>query len=72
MRVETDISELSTSGVLLMKYKDEKWRLVVFILKLLNKVERNHKFHNKEMLVIIRYLETWRYFWKGAKGQFEI
>jgi len=24
MRVETDASELSTSGVLLMKYKDEK------------------------------------------------
>jgi len=72
MRVEIDVLQLSTSRVLLMKYKDKKWRLVAFISKLLNEVERNHKFHNKEMLVIIRYLETWRYSWKEAKDQFEI
>jgi len=58
MKVEADILELSTSGVLLIKYKDERWRLVAFISKLLNEVERNYKFHNKEILVIIRYLET--------------
>jgi len=72
MKVEIDILKLSTSRVLLMKYKDEKWRLIAFISKLLNEVERNHKFHNKKILIIIRYLETWRYFWKEAKGQFEI
>jgi len=40
-----------------MKYEDEKWRLVVFISKSLNKAERNYKIYDKEMLVIIRCLE---------------
>ena len=41
-----------------MKYKNEKWRLVAYISKLLNKVKRNYKIYNKEILTIIRYLET--------------
>jgi len=40
-----------------MKYKDKKWRLVAFISKLLNKAERNYEIHDREMLVIVRYLD---------------
>jgi len=38
----------------------------------LNEAERNYKIHDKEILVIIRCLEAWRYFLEEAKGQFEI
>jgi len=41
-----------------MEYDDRLWRLVVFLSKLLNEIERNYKIHDKEMLVIIRGLEN--------------
>ena len=53
IRVEVDVSDSTMGEVLLMKCEDKKWRLVAYILKLLNKAERNYKIHNKEMLVII-------------------
>ena len=53
MRVEVDISDFATGGVLLMKCEDEKQRLVTYISKSLNEAERNYEIHNKEMLVII-------------------
>jgi len=72
MRVEADVSDFATGGVLSMKYKDERWRPVAYISKLLNKAERNYEIHNKEMLAIIWCLEAWRHFLEGAKDQFEI
>jgi len=35
-RVEADVSNYATGEVLLMKYSDEKWRLVAFISKSLS------------------------------------
>jgi len=58
MRVEADISDFATEGVVSMKCENEKWRLIAYILKLLNKAERNYEIHDKEMLVIIRCLEV--------------
>ena len=72
MRVEADVSDFAIGGVLLIKWEDERWRLVVYISKLLNKAERNYEIHDKEMLVIIQCLEVWRHFLEGAKNQFEI
>ena len=72
MRVEADASEYATGGVLSMKCEDEKWRLVAFISKLLNEVERNYEIHNREMLAIIRCLDEWRYLLEGAQSKFEI
>jgi len=57
IRVEADASEYAIGEVLLMKYKNEKWRLVTFISKSLNEAERNYEIHNREMLAIIRCLE---------------
>ena len=45
MRVEVDTLEYAIE-VLLMRYKDNKWRPVAFISKLLNKVKRNYKIHD--------------------------
>jgi len=58
IRVETDASDYATGGVLSTKCEDGKWKLVAFISKLLNTIERNYKIHNKEMLAMIRYLEA--------------
>jgi len=72
MRVEADTSDYETGGVLLIKCKDGKWRPVAFISKSLNAMEQNYKIHNKEMLVVIRYLEAWRHYLEGAKLEFKI
>ena len=71
-RVEADTSNFATRGVLSIKCEDNKWRPVAYISKSLNKAEHNYKIHDKEMLVVIRYLEAWRHFLEGKKGKFEI
>ena len=45
---------------------------MVFISKALNETERNYEIHDKEMLEVIWYLETWRHFLEGAKVKFKI
>jgi len=72
IRVEANVSDFATGGVLSMKCEDERWRPVTYISKSLNEAERNYKIHNKEMLAIIRCLEAWRHFLEGAKDWFEI
>ena len=67
IRVETDVFDFAIWGILLMKCEDEKWRPVTYISKLLNKAEMNYEIYNKEMLAIIRCLEVWSHFLKGAK-----
>jgi len=59
-------------GVLSMECEDGKWSPVAFLLKSLNKTERNYKIHNKEMLVVIRGLENWRHLLEGTKYKFEV
>ena len=45
---------------------------MAFLSKLLNETERNYEIHNKEMLAIIRGLETWRHLLEGVQTKFEI
>jgi len=58
MRIKIDISDYTTGRVLLMKYNDRQWRPVAYLSKSLNKIERNYKIHDKEMLAIIKGLEN--------------
>ena len=58
MRAEANTLDFSIGEVLLIKYEDEKQRLVAYMSKSLNKAERNYEIHNKEMLAIIQYLEA--------------
>ena len=60
-----NVSDYATESVLSMECKDGLWRPVAFLSKSLNEIERNYKIHNKEMLVIIRELENWRYLLEG-------
>jgi len=72
MRVEADASDFAMGGVLSMKCEDKRWKPVAYISKSLNEAERNYEIHDKEMLVIIQCLETWRHFLEGVKDRFEI
>jgi len=58
MRMEVDASDYAMGGVLSMECKDGLWRLVAFLSKSLNETERNYEIHDKEMLAIIRGLES--------------
>jgi len=72
MRMEVDVSDYATEGVLLMECGDGLWRLVAFLSKSLNETERNYEIHDKEMLAIIRGLEAWRHLLEEAQYKFEI
>ena len=71
-RVEADASNYATGGVLSMKCSDEMWRPVTFISKSLSDTERDYEIHDKEILAVVRCLEAWRHFLKGAAIKFEI
>jgi len=71
-RVEADTSNFATGGVLSIKCKDNKWRLVAYISKSLNKTEQNYEIHNKEMLAIMHCLEAWRHFLEGTRSKFKV
>jgi len=60
MRMEVDTSDYVMEGVLSMECGDGLWRPVAFLSKSLNEMERNYEIHDKEMLAIIRGLESWR------------
>ena len=66
MRMEVDVLDYAIGEVLSMEYKDGLWRPVAFLSKSLNEMERNYKIYNKEMLAIIRELESWRHLLEGA------
>ena len=55
-----------------MERKDGKWRPVAFLSKSLNEIERNYEIYDKEMLAIIRELESWRHLLEGVQFKFEI
>ncbi|ESK83866.1 mary1-like reverse transcriptase, partial [Moniliophthora roreri MCA 2997] len=72
-RIEADSSDFATGAVLSQQSaKDRKWHPVAFYSKSLNAVECNYEIHNKEMLAIIRALETWHHFLEGSPHSFEV
>ena len=72
MRMKVDILDYVAEKVLFIKCEDRQWRPVTFLSKSLNKIERNYKIHNKEILAVIRELENWRHLLESTKFKFEI
>jgi len=70
MRMEVDILDYVIEEVLLMECNNEQWKLVVYLSKFLNEIERNYEIYDKEILVVIRDLKNWRYL--DAKFKFEV
>ena len=54
-RMEVDASDYAIEGVLSMECKNEQWRLVAYLSKSLNKIEKNYEIHDK---VVIRRSEN--------------
>jgi len=72
MRMEVDMLDYATGGVLSMECEDGKWRPVAFLSKSLNETEKNYEIHDKEMLAVIRGLENWRHLLEGTKYKFKV
>ena len=72
MRMEVDVLDYATGGVLSMECENGLWRPVAFLSKSLNKTERNYEIHDKEMLAIIRGLKNWRHLLESTYFKFEI
>jgi len=70
--MEVDVFNYMTVGVLFMECEDRWWRLVAYLLKSLNEIEKNYEIHDKEILVVIRELENWRHLLESTKFKFEI
>ena len=69
---KVDILYYTIEEILSIKCEDKRWKPVAFLLKFLNKTERNYKIHDKKMLAIIRELENWRHLLESVKFKFEV
>jgi len=58
LHIESDASDFATRAVLSMKCDDGKWHPCAYLSKGLNDVEQNYDVHDKEMLGIMRALES--------------
>ena len=58
MRMEVDMLDYATGGVLLIECEDGLWRPVAFLSKSLYETERYYEIYDKKMLAIIRGLEN--------------
>jgi hypothetical protein len=70
-KVETDASNFGI-GAILSQQQNGFWHLVTFMSKTLTKTERNYEIYDKELLAIIKALQTWQQYLLNAKKQFEI
>ena len=59
--MEVVVSNYAIEEILSIEYEDRKYKSIACLSKWLNETERNYKIHDKEMLVVIRGLENWRY-----------
>ena len=65
MRVKVNISDFSIKGILLIKYKDRKWKLVAYILKLLFLIRIlyyqniNSLYHKNAVIYKVLYTNTY-------------
>ena len=58
IRIEVNALNYVIKEVLSMEYENKCWRLVTYLSKSLNKIERNYEIHDKKMLVVIRGMEN--------------
>ena len=71
-RLEVDASGYATGAVLSQEGDDGKWHPVAFHSESMSDAERNYEIYDKEMLAIIRALQTWRHYLEGLPSKFTI
>jgi len=70
-RVEMDALGHAIRGVLSQE-QEERWKLIVFSLRMMQLAKRNYKIYNKELLAIVEALTKWRQYLLDATKKFEI
>ena len=63
IRIETNASNMIIKTCLCQKY-DDKWYSVVYFSKKLTSAEQNYEIHDKELLIIVTVLKTWKIYAK--------
>ena len=70
--MKVDALDYAIREMLSIECEDGKQQPIAFFSKSLNKTERNYEIYDKEMLVVIRGLENWRYLLESTKFKFEV
>jgi hypothetical protein len=70
-KVKTNASNFGI-GAILSPQQNGFWHLIAFMSKTLTKAERNYEIYDKELLAIIKALQTWQQYLLNTKEQFEI
>ena len=71
-RLVTDTSLTAHGAVLLQEGLDNDWHPVAYLSSLFSPPERNYDVFDRELLAIIKALEHWKHYLKGARHPFEI
>ncbi|TFY50771.1 hypothetical protein EVJ58_g10896 [Rhodofomes roseus] len=70
--LECDASKFATGGVLLQSDANGDLHPCGFISQSLNPAERNYEIYDRELLSIIRGLETWKHYFLGSPHKLQI
>ena len=70
-RVEMDTSGHTIGGVLFQK-QEGKWKLIVFLSRTIQPVERNYEIYDKEVLAIVEALMKWKQYLLNTLEPFKI
>ena len=71
-KVETDVSNLVTGGVLLQQQTDGTWKVIDYISKALTAAKKNYDVYDKEFLAVIWVMCKWRAYLIGVDETIEI
>ena len=71
-RLITDASDFATGAILEQPDALNRWHPVAYFSKSLQPAERNYEIHDKELLAIIRALETFRHYLEGRLDVLDI
>ncbi|SAM61124.1 uncharacterized protein UBRO_20208 [Ustilago bromivora] len=71
MRLETDVSDFTITGVLKQEHEGW-WHPVASYLQKMLSVEKNYEIHDKELLAMVECLTQWRHMLAGLPSQLVI
>ena len=70
-RVETNTLGHTIGGVLSQE-QEGKWKLIAFLSRTMQPVERNYEIYDKELLAIVEALTKWRQYLPDATEKFKV
>ena len=55
-----------------LSQKQEKWKLIAFLSRIMQPVERNYEIYNTELLAIVETLTKWKQYLLDVIEKFEV